>query len=81
MLHFVRGNSSWARVNPKDGVARVLGHTVGKITKDERTNESVGFVPEESPQEVVKGGQGYLSGKEHQKVKGGDTTWPCLFTF
>lgn len=40
LLHFVRGNSSWARVDPKDGAARVLGPTVGKITKDERTNES-----------------------------------------
>ena len=54
LLHFVRGNSSWARVDPKDGMVHVLGHTVGKITKDERTNKSVGFVPEESPQEVVK---------------------------
>lgn len=43
--HFVRGNSSWASVDPKDGTASVLGHTVGKITKDQRANVKVwGFV-------------------------------------
>lgn len=54
-LHFVRGSSSWAGVDPKDGKAGVLGHTVGKITKDERANmKACRFVSQESPQEVVK---------------------------